>query len=399
MKNSNIHDASGQLSGYLYQVLSALLLLLEHENPESKICIEKFDDVAFIDNELPQVMIQTKHQLYQQGNLNDTSVDLWRTIKSWCDYIKTKSAVIEETSFIILTTAHAKENTAAFYLKTASRDCKKALTLLQTAAIAKSVKDNEKRYDAFLSLETKTQEVLVNRIFIIDNAPTIADIQKRIMPYIRMVTIQPYEQAVYEKIVGWWIVNIIKCLYSEEPIFISYRQLQKKMYDIGSEYKVDSLPIDVNPYYEPTQEELDLLPTEKRVFIEQLNLIALSNSRLKRCIRDYYNAYQQRSRWVREQLLYINDLTDYENALVDEWERLFLIMQEKLEDYGVEVTEDIKQKFGKELFSKIEEMNIPIKKNVSDPFVMRGTYHELANQLKVGWHVDFMERLCTLLKE
>lgn len=171
------------------------------------------------------------------------------------------------------------------------------------------------------------------------------------------------------------------------------------MYDIGSEYKVDSLPIDVNPYYEPTQEELDLLPTEKRVFIEQLNLIALSNSRLKRCIRDYYNAYQQRSRWVREQLLYINDLTDYENALVDEWERLFLIMQEKLEDYGVEVTEDIKQKFGKELFSKIEEMNIPIKKNVSDPFVMRGTYHELANQLKVGWHVDFMERLCTLLKE
>ena len=56
-------------------------------------------------------------------------------------------------------------------------------------------------------------------------------------------------------------------MYSEEPIFISYRQLQKKMYDIGSEYKVDSLPIDVNPYYEPTQEELDLLPTEKRVFI------------------------------------------------------------------------------------------------------------------------------------
>ena len=56
----NPHDASGQLSGYLYQVLSALLLLLESRNPDSQLCIEKFDDVAFVEKDKPQIMIQIK---------------------------------------------------------------------------------------------------------------------------------------------------------------------------------------------------------------------------------------------------------------------------------------------------------------------------------------------------
>ena len=88
MIEHNPHDASGQLSGYLYQVLSALLLLLESRNPDSQLCIEKFDDVAFVEKDKPQIMIQIKHQLYRQGSLSDTSTDYWRTIKSWCDCIK-----------------------------------------------------------------------------------------------------------------------------------------------------------------------------------------------------------------------------------------------------------------------------------------------------------------------
>ena len=46
---------------------------------------EKFDDIAFVEQDEPVLMIQTKHQLYRPGNLSNTSVDLWRTIKSWCD--------------------------------------------------------------------------------------------------------------------------------------------------------------------------------------------------------------------------------------------------------------------------------------------------------------------------
>lgn len=399
MIEHNVHDATGQLSGYLYQVLSALLLLLESRNPDSQLCIEKFDDVAFVEKDNPQIMIQIKHQLHRQGNLSDTSTDYWRTIKSWCDHIKNNANLERATNFVIITTAKAQDNSIAFYLQNMfSRDWKKALEIMRQVACSNASKTNKNYYDAFKSLDDKQQEYLVKHIYVCDSSPNIVAIKESIMPYVRVITLQPFEESVYEKIVGWWIISSIQCLISEEPVFISYRQLQKKMNDIGGEYKADSLPIDVDPYYQPTDHELEQLPPENRIFIEQLDLIAISNSHLKRCIRDYYNAYRQRSQWVREQLLFINDLEKYEKRLVDEWNRLFLIMKENMEDYGDQLTENQKQIAGRKLFGEIENLSLPIRSNVPDPFIMRGTYHELANRLVVGWHVDFMERLCELLR-
>ena len=49
-------------------------------------------------------------------------------------------------------------------------------------------------------------------------------------------------------------------------------------------------------------------------------------------------------------------------------------------------------------------MKRPMKKKrftqarVDEPYVMRGTYHGLANGLKIGWHVDFIDRLKHLLE-
>ena len=83
----NTHDASGQLSGYLYQVLMALWLLIKTENTDAQVSIEKFDDIAFIEEDSPLAMIQAKHQLYKAGNLGDTSTDLWRSLNSWIHYL------------------------------------------------------------------------------------------------------------------------------------------------------------------------------------------------------------------------------------------------------------------------------------------------------------------------
>ena len=49
-------------------------------------------------------------------------------------------------------------------------------------------------------------------------------------------------------------------------------------------------------------------------------------------------------------------------------------------------------------FGEIEKLERPIRKDVSQPFIIRGTFHGLSNEKKVGWHVDFMVRLCQVLK-
>lgn len=399
MNPSNIHDASGQMAGYLYQVLAALYLLLDSSENNAQICIEKFDDIAFIEQDEPVLMIQTKHQLYRTGSLSDTSVDLWRTLKSWCDSIDNSPTHLHGTHFVILTTATAQINSAAYHLrKDVNRNTDEAKRLLIDAARTATVQTNEKFYRGFLDLPSVLQDYLIQHTYIYDNSQNISNLKANIMRYIRYATLPQYEEKVYWSVLGWWITTAIQSLCSENPVFVNRIQLQQVIFDIGSGYKADSLPIEVDAYYNPSESELNELIPENRIFIEQLKLISLSDDRLRRCIREYYNAFRQRSLWIREQLLLANELQDYEAMLIDEWKRLFAIMKEELDDYGQELTEQQKAKRGRKLFGDIEILNLPIRDRVTQPFIMRGSYHDLANRMVAGWHVDFMERLCYLLK-
>ena len=62
------HQASEQMLGYLYQVRYALALLLGNDNSDCQISIEKFDDVAFGEDDMPTQLIQLKHFIYLPGS-------------------------------------------------------------------------------------------------------------------------------------------------------------------------------------------------------------------------------------------------------------------------------------------------------------------------------------------
>ena len=71
-------------------------------------------------------------------------------------------------------------------------------------------------------------------------------------------------------------------------------------------------------------------------------------------------------------------------------------MEETLSETN-NATEGEKAKEGRQLFSDIEKRDIRIRPKCQETFIMRGSYHILATQLKIGWHVDFFDRLKQLL--
>ena len=393
------HDAPGQMAGYLYQVLSALLLILDSRNDLNKLCIEKFDDVAFVESDKPQMLIQVKHQINARGKLTNTSTDFWRSINSWCDSIQTKDINISSTSFVILTTAIAPTDSAAYFLSgnQKNRNTEKALELILNAAAG--TQETTKTFrNNFLSLSGEKRKQLICNVYIYDNSVQIANFRKELKRRIRWGTLPQFEDLICEQLEGWWFQKAIQFLCSDKMVYIDQRQVQSKVYEISSAYREDSLPITVDSLIFPSAEELEALGSDTQVFIEQLRLLVLSEERIKRAIRDYYHAYQQRAKWVREDLLYIDELESYETQLVDEWQRLFEISKEELLD-NESSDENVKRSIGKKLYNDIESLDIYIRERVTQPFIMRGTYHGLANRLQVGWHVDFYTRLYKLLKE
>jgi hypothetical protein len=395
----NTHQAVEQMLGYLYQVRYALFLLLDNDDEQTQISIEKFDDIAFSnDGDVPEVMLQLKHHTKTYGNLTDASTDIWRTIKVWVDLIKKDPSFLTSTKFLILTTAKAPEGTAANYLKPQSkamgRDEKRAYNILENVAKTSTNAAHTKYYNEFMSLGDEVAKKLVSNIYIIDGSSNIVDVKDDILKVIRYGSLPKFEQRIFERLEGWWWDKCIEYLLSDKLVFISQKQIRSIIASIRDEYTEDNLPIDV-PFLNKI--EIESLPENKRIFYEQLQLICLSNNRIKVAISDYYRAFEQRANWVREDLLYINELDKYEERLLDEWQRLFFEMEEELDEYEDLIEEKQKQKYGRLLFNRMQDKDIRIRARCSEPFVMRGSYHILANKLLVGWHVDFDTRLRTLL--
>lgn len=392
------HQAVEQMLGYLYQVRYALFLLLDNNDEQSQISIEKFDDIAFSNDDTPEVMLQLKHHTKSSGNLTDSSTDIWRTIKVWADLVRNDTSFLTSTKFLILTTAKAPDGTAANYLKPKckemGRDEKSAYAILKKVAQKSKSNTHKKYYESFINLGDELAKKLVSNIYVIDGSSDIVDVKDDIHKFIRYGSLPKYEQKIFERLEGWWYDKSIDYLVSDQLVFTNQKQIRSLISTIRDEYTEDNLPIDIQ-----FLDSLDIknLPEKDRLFYEQLKIICLSNNRISIAISDYYRAFSQRANWVRDNLLYINELDRYEERLVDEWQRLFFEMEEDLDECENEVKEKQKQKLGKLLYNRIQEKDIRIRPRCSEPFVMRGSYHLLSNRLLVGWHIDFNIRLRKLL--
>ena len=380
--------------GYLYQVRYALALLLENDNSDCQISIEKFDDVAFSKDDIPIQLIQLKHHIQHQGNLADASTDMWRTIKVWLDAISETLDILDGTNFLIITTATAPIDSAAFLLKKDSnRNPETAYEKLKTVCFSSVNQAHQRYYDAFREAGEDTVKQLIRQIYIIDCASNIIDVEKDILKHIRYSCIPKHQKMIYERLEGWWFKKAIDALCCDTPVFVNQNQVRSFIVSVSQEYADDNLPIDILDI-DDLQE--DNFSANEKIFHEQLKLICLGNHRMQLALRDYYRAFRQRASWVRNDLLYVNELGQYEQRLIDEWEHAFAAMEETLSETN-NATEGEKAKEGRQLFSDIEKRDIRIRPKCQEAFIMRGSYHILANQLKIGWHVDFFDRLKQLL--
>ena len=259
--------------------------------------------------------------------------------------------------------------------------------------IEQAVEQPKRRKFAFLKTDESTIKHLISQICVIDGASDIIDVEKNFRKQIRYSCIPKYENQICERLEGWWYKKAIEALCSDTPIFVTQSQVRSFIVSVSQEYSDDNLPIDI---FDIGDLQEDDLSANEKIFYEQLKLICLGNRRMQTALRDYYRAFKQRANWVRNDLLFVNELEKYEQRLIDEWEHAFAAMEDDLAEYSG-VTEEEKIKEGRRLFSEIEKKDIRIRPKCQEAFVMRGSYHMLANQLKVGWHIDFYDRLKRLL--
>lgn len=314
-------SANASALGYFYQARYALWLLIEagRSNLDAEMSLERFDDVAFHNAEDPVALIQTKHHIVDnQSSLSDSSPDLWKTIRIWCTESLRQHWHINKITFMLVTTALASSGSIASKLRsedTGCRDIEGACILLRKIAVTSRNQDNRLGYEAFLKLTDNEQLTLLNNTYVLDASPNILDVRSKILTELRYQAINV--ESFYERLEGWWFRKIIEHLSYNSQGTISHRHLMNTITDYQQQLYKDNLPIDfLGPIDIEAQE--NMLIGKQRIFIEQLHLVNVKMPRIKLAISDYHKAYKQRSKWVREELLLIEELIKYENRLCDE---------------------------------------------------------------------------------
>lgn len=390
MSNRPSHSAAQSAAGYLYQARLALAECLRFAYADSgiEIAIEKLDDVSFESDGTARELLQTKHHLSKAGDLTDASVDLWKTLRVWADQTKNDPSLPGRTRFALITTAQAPHGTAASYLRPAdlspgARDPGKAEAILMEVAGTSQNAALSQAFLAFTELTPAMRKALLDTVEVLDNAPQLVDLAPIIEDRLRMIAPRGKAAIAREQLEGWWWPRICATLRADDPRVISIIEVEQKLDDIRDSLKRNALPLDMEAV-DPPQAELDAL--EEMNFVRQLRTVGVGANRLQYAKRDYYRAFTQRSRWTRQSLLFDGEVSRFERMLVEEWQPRFARMCDGLTP---DCDENALRQKGGELYGWAEtEARFPFRTTISR-FLNAGSYHMLANAMKVGWHRDY----------
>ena len=382
------HSAPQSAAGYLYQARVALVEVLRYvyADPGVEIALEKFDDVSFEKDGIALDLLQTKHHIKKVGDLSDSSVDLWKTLRIWADTTKSDPSVPRRTRFVLITTAKAPEKSAASYLRPANtngRNPAMAESLLVSAANISKNKVLTEATASFTALTPEMRKTLVAAIEIVDSALPIADMEPLIEKRLRMIAPRGQLAHARELLEGWWWPRICRALQSKTPGAIPILEVEQKLDDIRDRFRRDALPLDME-HVDPPQGELDKL--DEMLFVLQLLSIGIGGNRLQFAKRDFYRASVQRSQWVRDHLLFDGEIGRFDRSLIEEWQPRY---EQMCNQISKECEENVIREAGNKLYGWVEtEARFPLR-DTESRFLNVGSYHILSDDLRVGWRPNY----------
>lgn len=386
------YSAAEQGLGYIYQARFALMKILALPE-ESSLLLEKEDDVDFDDASGRKSLASLKHKAVGD-TVTDLSTDFWKSVRIWLAHYTANGRIGSDARFILFTTAMVSEDSVLANFKIDDIDGEaRALAVAGPLAKSKGQLVSAVR-DDLGDLTSNELSDFYSRITIADGALRITEIPDTIINQHLRTIRRESRPLLFERLEGWWMDQAIRLLAGERTTPIVGYEVSDKLSAMAEEYRSDNLPI---TFRQRMPDEMDVA-NDPRLFVEQLRALELSTARLQNAIVDYYRAFEQRSSWARENLLVSNEIEEYEDRLIDEWTRYKEAVFENITDKSEDVA---CLAAGRELYrwAELETNSLRIRERVTEPYVVRGTFHILANARPtpyIHWHPRFLEQLARI---
>lgn len=380
-------DATDSFLGYLYQVRFGLLGGLKLRDPLEAVAIELLDDVSFATpSGQPDSLHQLKHSLVKKASLGAKSVEVWKTLGNWATKVTEGVVDLKDLTLFLHTTGRVSRQNPLSNLMIRDRNEQRALNQLCEAGSSSRnsvIQTNAAKFDILAQTE---QLVLLERLTVIDNAANIVEAAAGIEQLLA-ISSRPETLAIHrQSLEGWFFDRVIQGMTGEADKRITAQEIRNQSTVIRDRLVQDYLP-DLDDSAVPDSE---ISEDDSRCFVRQLRLIGAASTKVRRAQTEHFQALTQRSRWSREGLLAVEELPKFDRRLLAEWEirHEAACLNSKDGDEQTELEE------AANVYRWVEEhapgaTQLYIRKSFTEPYLIRGSYHMLADRRFVGWHPRF----------
>jgi hypothetical protein len=383
-------EAAAQAAGYFYQIRFGLFRALKRllRDPTGSIAVERMDDIAIssgkADSTAPTVIEidQLKHTSDPSTTFSDHSPAIWRTLGNWSRLIASNNDLkLGFLDLILVTNASLQIESGISSLGIMDHDRDPAAALSKLAAVALSSQNQTSGRDRkdFLALDEPVRIALVRAIRIVQKSPNLSALGTEIEDLLHYACEAEQLPELRAELEGWWFDRLSQILATGVGAIVPLLEVDARVSYLREKYKISTLKIDIDE----ASERPDSLNTY--LFVRQVRAVKVGEERLRNAQRDFLKASAQRSKWLREARIDPAELDKYDQSLEERWSTQAAIHCDELPSTS---SEDDKCKCGRTTLGWAETQQTPLR-GASAQFLTSGSYHALADRLRVGWHPDF----------
>ena len=392
----NRHSASGSNAGFDYQFERALYWLAK--SPAGFIIgVETDDDVAVRSVDGSQILEQDKHSIRDEAKpFGDRSKDLWNTFAIWIEALDAQQVMVNTTVFLMVTNKVLPECIAQQIHRAESEaEITACIAALEVAAQPPPQKIAVLVERVLRPASRTTLRSLIAKCELADGSQASAgsELRKKTIAHLQLPEwCLANADSIADELLGWLHKTAMAAWQQKQPAWVQRDHFINQLHAVIDRRKRQITRERAEHLIPVTDDKIG--QAKGSPFVKQLHLVTDDDTAVDNGIREFIRCNIEKSRLSAEGNVTDDDWKAFEAALLSRWEKIRarVIRMKKSspeEDIGFEIFTDTTEDYREKLAGSDTEQ----------VYLTSGTYHRLADLIRVGWHPRFKELMGKLIKQ
>lgn len=386
-KRKNSHIAPGPMAGYLFQPVRALYWLVKGPRGAT-VGIETEDDVVVLLKGGGKIYEQDKSSIKKEGSpFGDKSYALWNTLAIWLSAINIGKVEVEKANFLLVSNKAIPRDSLIQKISEAKGENETRECYRRLKSIGSDVKTESKvgeKVAEVLGYDEMVLNQLICQIDVETFGSNLGEVEKEEIISLLHLTDREAHDVIIDALLGWLIEVMLDFWNAGEPAWITREALDNRLDKVRG--KLRRRRFRASPARELLVSEEEKKAHTGKVFVKQLEIICLEEENAYDAIIDFIRCGKERRRLAQEG-----------NATAQDWDMFHESLKAKWKTVrGIENAKEHKtdEKLGQAVYwNTMAQVEPRLGEIETEQYLVKGSYHRLADKLMVGWHPEYKNRL------